>query len=188
MLSFTCLYSHKCRFFAYTGNMKSIKAYSIFGILFVILTGTLSHFVYEWSGNNFILGFLFPVNESVWEHMKLIFFPMLLYSFYMNQKLKDENPCVSSALLSGILIGTFRIPVIYYTYSGVLGSNNTVLDIATFLVSVLLAFYSVYRLSLSCSSQLCSSCLVICVWTVAICFLLFTYLPPDLGLFENPPE
>ncbi|MDD7025196.1 MAG: DUF6512 family protein, partial [Oscillospiraceae bacterium] len=58
--------------------MNKLKCYTITGILFVIITGTISHFVYEWSQNNFILGLFFPVNESTWEHMKLLFFPMLI--------------------------------------------------------------------------------------------------------------
>ena len=63
--------------------MKNLKLDMIIGIIFVSAIGTLWHFVYEWSGQNFIVGFFFPVNESTWEHMKMLFFPMLLYSLYM---------------------------------------------------------------------------------------------------------
>ncbi len=163
--------------------MNQLKCYTILGILFVIITGTLSHFVYEWSGYNFILGFFFPVNESTWEHMKLCFFPMLLYFFFMNKKLKGDYPCVTSALLFGILLGTFLIPMIFYTYSGILGQNYVSLDIATFILSVLLAFIAVYRLSLSCVLDSFSLCLKILVFLTAICFLVFTYYPPCIGLF-----
>ena len=103
--------------------MSKLKYYTIAGTIFVIITGSLAHFVYEWSGKNFILGLFFPVSESTWEHMKLCFFPMLIYSLFMNKRLKDDYPCVTTALLSGILLGTFFIPVIFYTYSGILGSN-----------------------------------------------------------------
>ena len=60
---------------AYTIRMNPLKSNIIKGILFVSIAGTLAHFVYEWSNNNYILGFFFPVNESTWEHMKLFFFP-----------------------------------------------------------------------------------------------------------------
>ena len=101
--------------------MNPLKSNIIKGILFVSIAGTLAHFVYEWSNNNYILGFFFPVNESTWEHMKLFFFPMLLFSVWMNQKFKEEYPCVTGALLAGTLLGTFLIPVLFYTYSGILG-------------------------------------------------------------------
>ena len=173
-------------FLAHNTFMNKLKRYTILGILFVIITGTLSHFVYEWSGNNFILGFFFPVNESTWEHMKLCFFPMLVYSFFMNKRLKDDYPCVTSALLFGILLGTFFIPVLFYTYSGILGQNYVPLDIATFILSVLLAFIAVYRLSLSCVLDSFLLCLKILVFLMTVCFLVFTYHPPGIGLFAVP--
>ena len=68
----------------------SLKRYTIAGLIFVLITGTLAHFAYEWSGCNRLLGLFFPVSESTWEHMKLIFFPLLLYSLFMTHKLKDS--------------------------------------------------------------------------------------------------
>lgn len=138
--------------------MNKLKHYTIIGIIFVLITGTLSHFVYEWSGNNFILGFFFPVSESTWEHMKLCFFPMLAYSLFMNKQLKQDYPCITSAALFGVLLSAALIPVIFYTYSEILGQNFLTLDIAAFAISVLLAFAAVYRLTVSCR-YFCQSCL-----------------------------
>jgi hypothetical protein len=166
--------------------MNKLKSYTIAGAIFVIVTGFLSHFIYEWSGKNFILGFFFPVNESTWEHMKLCFFPMLVYALFMNRRLKSEEPCVTSALLSGILVGTFLIPVIFFTYSGILGRNFLPLDIATFFVSVLLAFLAIYRLTLSCKAATWTPWLGFVVFALCVCFFVFTYLPPDIGLFTPP--
>lgn len=153
-----------------------------------MIFGTLSHFIYEWSGNNVILGFFFPVSESTWEHMKLCFFPMLFYSFYMNHKLKAEYPCIASALPAGILTGTFLIPVFFYTYSGILGRNFLPLDIACFAASVILSFLTVYRLSLSCRASAFTFFLNFLVLAVAVCFFMFTYHPPDFGLFIDPTK
>ena len=168
--------------------MNKLKCYTVAGAIFVIITGTIAHFVYEWSGKNFILGFFFPVSESTWEHMKLCFFPMLIYSFFMNKRLKDDYPCVTTALLSGILLGTFFIPVIFYTYSGILGSNYVPLDIAVFAISVIIAFWAVYKLTLSCKMISCSFRLGLFVFVIAVCFLVFTYIPPDIRLFIAPTE
>lgn len=166
--------------------MNQLKRYTITGIIFVIIFGTISHFVYEWSGHSFLLGFFFPISESTWEHMKLCFFPMLLYSFYMNKKLKGDYPCVASALSSGILLGTFLIPVIFYTYSGILGKHYAALDIATFMISVLLAFAAVRRRCASCEKERCALWLKSGVFALAICFVIFTYAPPDIGIFRVP--
>lgn len=165
--------------------MKTVKQYSLFGSIFVIILGSIWHFIYEWSGNNFIAGLFFPVNESTWEHMKLLFFPMLLYSFYMKAKLKETYPCITSALSFGILIGTVSIPVLFYTYTGILGFHTTVLDISTFIVSVLIAFYVVYILTLTCRFNSCQPFLTFCIIAFAICFFVFTYFPPNLGIFTQ---
>ena len=53
-------------------NNKLIKVFVIMTIL-VLISGVLLHFAYEWSGNNPLVGAFSAVNESTWEHLKLIF-------------------------------------------------------------------------------------------------------------------
>lgn len=168
--------------------MSDLKRDTLKGIIFVLITGAVSHFVYEWSGNNPILGFFFPVNESTWEHMKLCFFPMLLYAFYMNRKQKYDYPCITSSLLFGILLSTFLVPVIFYTYSGILGHNFLIFDISTFVASVLFGFFATYRLTLSCKQESNASLLKLLVLVTVICFFIFTYHPIDIGIFTDPTK
>lgn len=166
--------------------MTQLKRYTLIGAIFVTALGTLSHFFYDLSNQNFIVGFFSPINESTWEHMKLVFFPMLLFSLFVISKLKESNPCITSAFLSGILIGTLLIPLIFYTYTGILGYNVFVLDLLTFLLSVIGAFFVAYRLTLSCRMQEYTMLLWIAVGVVFLCFLLFTIAPPDIALFADP--
>ena len=173
-------------FSAYNTIMNKLKCYTIIGTIFVIITGTISHFIYEWSGNNFILGFFFPVSESTWEHMKLCFFPMLIYSLFMNQRLKEDYPCVTSSLLFGILFGTFLIPAIFYTYTGILGRNLLPLDIITFMSSIIFAFIAVYRLTHSCKMSSFAFPFGLLVSVMAVCFFTFSYNPPNIGFFISP--
>lgn len=168
--------------------MNHLKRYTIYGIIFTFITGTLLHFTYEWSGNNHIVGYLSAVNESIWEHMKLVFFPMLFYSFYMNHKLKNEYSCVTSSLLFGILLGTLLIPVIFYVYSGILGRNLLILDISTFIICVLISFSAVYKLSSSCLLKNYPVLLKFLVFLSAVCFLVFTYNHPEFGIFADPAK
>ena len=171
---------------AYNTSMNRLKHYAIIGTILIIISGALLHSIYEYSGNNPLLGFFFPVNESTWEHMKLCFFPMLIYSLFMNKSLKENYPCITSSLLFGILLGTFLIPVIFYTYSGTLGQTFLPLDIATFILSVILAFIAVYRLTLSCKFDSYEYLLKLSVLAVAVCFFVFTLFPPDMGIFIEP--
>ena len=50
-----------------------------FGLLFLIVFGTCAHFIYEWSGHNKLAGVICAVNESTWEHMKLVIGPSLIW-------------------------------------------------------------------------------------------------------------
>ncbi|MCI6019517.1 MAG: DUF6512 family protein, partial [Clostridiales bacterium] len=84
--------------------MKHLKTNMIIGTLFVLILGTLSHFFYEWSNQNFFVGLVSPVNESTWEHMKLLFFPMLLYALITIPRLGKSFPRITSSLLTGILL------------------------------------------------------------------------------------
>jgi len=168
--------------------MKTLKQYTIIGIIFVLITGTISHFVYDWSGQNILVGFFFPVNESIWEHMKLVFFPMLLYTFYITKKMKDTNPCVTSSFLLGTLAGTALVSIIFYTYSGILGYNLLVLDLLTFALSVLGGFLVAYFATQSCRFASYERLLKIAIFLVAIAFFFFSYFPPEIAWFENPVE
>lgn len=164
---------------------KKLFVYTIIGILFTSLFGTLSHFIYEWSGNNWIAGLFTPVNESTWEHMKLLFFPMLLYGLFAWFFLRKDYPCISCSYPLGILAGTFAIPVFFYTYSGILGKNYTAVDIFIFYLSVILAFAVMYALC-RCNKE--KRCLLpaLLVLVLAICFLRFSTAPPAFGIFSPP--
>ena len=59
---------------------KTLLKLDIIGFVFVSVIGTLAHFVFEWSGNNTVVGLFCPINESPWEHLKLIFFPYLIWT------------------------------------------------------------------------------------------------------------
>ena len=133
--------------------MKKLKYFTVVGGAAVLALGAAAHFFYEWSNNNPIIGLFSPVNESVWEHMKLVFFPMLFYSIIAFQCLKNTWPCITSALPSGILTGTLLIPVIFYIYTRILRKNYFLLDILTFIISVISGFYVTYKRTVSCKAK-----------------------------------
>ena len=166
--------------------MKHLKRYTIIGIIFVLITGTLSHFLYDWTRGNHIVRLFTPINESVWEHMKLLFFPMLLYSLTMILKFHRKYSCITSALCFGILTGAFLIPLFYYGYTFILGKNVFILDISTFILSIIIAFWLSYRLTLSCRLESYTPILCIMVFILFICFLVFTYHPPQASIFQDP--
>lgn len=165
--------------------MNSLKRFCIIGAILTIIIGTISHFVYEWSGNNFLVGLFFPVNESTWEHMKLIFFPMLVYALVAGKKVEQQYPCIYNAMFKGILVGLVLIPVLFYTYTGILGFNIDWLNIAVYMISVLIAYFVVYKTAENCAQE-DSKVLRYIMYALIVAFMVFTVYPLQLGLFSRP--
>lgn len=164
--------------------MNDLKRYTFIGIIFVLITGTLAHFLYDWSGNNYIVGFFTPINESIWEHMKLLFFPMSIYSFIISFKFKRTCPCITSSLCLGILTGTLLIPIFFYAYTSIIGKDIFILDIGTFILSIIIAFWLSYKLTLFCRLEAFTFLIRCLLCILLICFMMFTYHPPENKIFE----
>lgn len=165
--------------------MNLLKRFCLIGAVFTIIVGTISHFVYEWTGNNFLVGLFFPVNESTWEHMKLIFFPMFAYALVAGKKAEERYPCIYNAMFTGILAGLAMIPVLFYTYTGILGFNVNWLNIAVYVISVLVAYFVVYKTAENCAGK-DSKVLRYLMYALLVAFMVFSVYSPGIGLFAEP--
>lgn len=165
---------------------RSAMSYVIAGFIFTAVLGTLLHFFYEWSGNSRVVSLFSPVNESAWEHMKLVFFPVLLWTLLMPSGIRKEYPSLCPALLAGSLLGTFLVPVLFYIYSGILGRNISFVDIAIFFIAVAAAFYTAWKLKASDRMYRFRKLIAAMAVLLALSFFLFTFLPPQIGLFQEP--
>ncbi|MEI3340636.1 MAG: DUF6512 family protein [Eubacterium sp.] len=65
---------------------KYLKKSNIRAFFFIAVIGTLLHFTYEWTGKNLLVGLFSAVNESTWEHMKLLFMPAFFYFLFESKK------------------------------------------------------------------------------------------------------
>ncbi|MCD7872462.1 MAG: DUF6512 family protein [Clostridiales bacterium] len=118
---------------------KKLFKYEICGFIFVCFLGTLSHFFFDWSGENRFIGLFCPVNESVWEHLKLIYTPYLIWSIFELFKLKQKAGFFFAKSV-GIFCGMFVIISVFYIYTGATGNENMVIDIISFLAGSAAAF------------------------------------------------
>lgn len=162
-----------------------MKKSTIIGIIFTILTGSLLHFVYEWTGNHLITSFFSPVNESTWEHLKLLFFPYLVYMIFEYFYIGKEYPNYITAKTIGLLAGLVAIPVIFYAYTSILGTNYLALDILTFVLGVLISYLVSYYLLIKGVPSFNILSAVVLVGLLAA-FFVFTFYPPHIQLFLDP--
>ena len=84
-------------------------------------------------------GLFAAVNESTWEHMKLLAVPWVLFSLVEYIALRTDG--VAAPRAAGLLAGLAAIPTLFYTYKGIVGQGYMIVDILIFQVSVLLAFW-----------------------------------------------
>ena len=166
--------------------MKRLKLYLILGFLFTAVLGTIWHFLYDWTGRGAIAALFFPVNESTWEHMKLVFFPVLVWSLLLPAGIRKDFPAMRCALLAGGLLGTWLVPVLFYTYSGILGRNLALIDIGIFYTAVLAAFWTAWKLRDSERAEKACPLILFFSAVMLLAFFLFTFAPPDIGLFAKP--
>ena len=172
----------------FTGDFmkRSIGLWQLWGFAATSLGGTLLHFLYEWLGEAMWIAPFSGVNESTWEHMKLLFWPMFIYAIVQSFFFKDRANfwCVK---LRGILLGLVLIPVLFYTYNGVIGKSPDWINIAIFFVSAAVAYIYEARLfngeKLQCKSPK-SAIAALCV--IALLFFVFTFWAPEIGIFKDP--
>ena len=165
---------------------RSIGLWQLMGFAVTSLGGTILHFLYEWLGNSVLVAPFSGVNESTWEHMKLLFWPMFLFAIVESFFFKEEKDywCVK---LKGIIFGIILIPILFYTYNGVIGKSPDWINIAIFFISAAAAY--VYETKLFKAEK--ANCKfpkltfgALCV--IALLFVIFTFATPEIGIFKDP--
>ena len=164
---------------------KKLFGAELAGTVFVSVLGTLAHFFYEWSGYSRIVALFCSVNESTWEHLKLLFFPYLLWSFAEMILLKKD---IIGAKLVGVLLGMGTVVSLFYTYTGVFGKNIDIVNIGSFFVGVLVAFLTSYLLIKHGKLQSKKARIISIAGfaLLALLFFVFTFAPPFLPIFRDP--
>jgi len=156
------------------------------GFAAVTFGGTILHFLYDWTGGSILVSPFSGVNESTWEHMKLLFWPLFL--FFLVQRLffkgQENYWCVK---LAEILLGLLLIPVLFYTYNGVFGKSPDWINIAIFYISAALVFlfewWAFKRDQPQCRYPWLA---FVAIFLIGVLFVVFTYAPPQIPLFRDP--
>lgn len=155
----------------------------------VVALGSLLHFTYEWSGDNGFVGTFSATNESVWEHLKLLFYPLIVACLIQYAFLRQNN--LWPGIMFGAIVGILLIMAIFYTYVGAFTHPNSyvAIDITIFVISSILAvvvatgFFTMDSFDLG--YQILS---LVVILMILVMFVVFTFRPPDIPLFTPPEE
>ena len=169
-----------------TLNPNKFKKAEWIGFIVTSILAPLFHFTFEASGDNLFVGMFSAVNESVWEHTKILYFPFLFYTIVEFFIIKPDvkrfwaSKAVAMAFIPVVMI------VFFYTYTGMLGIESLAVDIASTFVWLFFAFlisYKLYRSDYDLEKHFgWFVVLLVAVFAVEILFSLF---PPHIPLFMN---
>ena len=167
-----------------TPQSRAILRWEIAGATFIILAGSALHFAFGWTGGWRPAALIAAVNESIWEHLKLAFWPALFWAF-LPQKGSNLRFLGRLAVKGFTLILTaVLIVIIFKSYTAVLGRNLLPLDIGTFILAVLFGQVASAALSLHAMAVPALLPLGLSLLVVQLAaYTSFTFYPPDLWLF-----
>jgi len=163
---------------------KSVLKWELTGIAVISVLGAALHFVFDWSGQWEPVGVIAAVNESVWEHFKIGFWPALFYAVIEYGFLKNFVNNFLIAKTACVYVIPITIAIIFYSYTAVIGQEILIVDILIFVIAIALGQLTSYKLLTS--RQLPRWFIGLGVFLIiilAIAFGVFTFYPPHLPLF-----
>lgn len=152
----------------------------------------ISHFIYEWSGSLTVVGLFNPINESVWEHLKFLFFPNLLwwivvYLIWKQKYALNLRRWIVAAAVA-LVTAPLLITAVFYVAEGAFGVESLLIDIIfvfiCYFIALTLAIH-IYAFVKASKTKVVLSLVFVAVIFAA--FLIFTFYPPHVPLFRDPP-
>lgn len=168
----------------------AVKNWILLGIPLLFVIGSFMHFAYDLSGESIIVGIFAPVNESVWEHLKMSFWPMLIW-WVVGYFVLRNRTCVSKSkwivgCATAIIVCPLVIVSFYYTYTGALGIESLILDIFSLFLGITIAQITALHIyNYSNPGIYCVLIAFMIIVLMAIAFIVFTFSPPQIPLFQD---
>lgn len=142
---------------------KNLKYFTVIAAVVTSILGVLFHSAYDFFNQNAAAGLFFPINESTWEHLKLIYFPMLIclsigavyFTCTSNPKPSKCYGCPASnkygffscyavGSVVGVYAGCLSVTTLFYTLTSLFREMPDWVNIAIYFVSVFIAYVCFY--------------------------------------------
>ena len=169
-----------------TEDRRTILIWEISCTLFVIGFGSVLHFIYGWTNHSSVIGLFAPVNESVWEHLKLGFWSLTIFSipeyFFIGKKVKN----FFMAKLAGVIALEMVIVGIFYTYTAILGKELLAVDIGSYVAGAIVCQIIATQIFVKTTQSKQGNTLAIAgIVVIAFILMLFTYITPRIPIFKD---
>lgn len=166
---------------------KKLRKFCIWGVIFVAVLGALMHSLYEWTGNNIIVGLFCPISESFWEHLKIGFYPMLIFALIGYNFVKYEAKNYIFGVGFSSLILSLCVFITFFIYTSLTGESIIWLDLAFYIIAIIIAFYVFHLLMYAHELPRFFKGIGIAIILLSIlCFSWFSLKLSTYDLFEEP--
>ena len=169
-------------------KVRKPENWIISGIPILFLIGSMMHFIYDFTGKFALIGAFAPVNESIWEHLKMLLIPMIcwwcIYYIVNVKKLYINKEKWFYANIISIISSMLVVISFYYTYTGALGIESLAIDIFSLFLGITVGQYlglHIYKHSNGINYFISIFILILLIAT----FVLFTFNPPHLPIFRD---
>lgn len=171
-------------------TFKSPKAWILWGIPVLWIMGFIFHSMYDYTGKILFIGLFCPVNESVWEHLKLTFYPILFWFgigyIILSKSCKIDSTKWLICTVISIFISSLFVIAFYYSYTGALGIASIILDIMSLIIGIFLAqiiCVHIYKYGKGHNVSFYISLILLGV--LIVIFTYYTFSPPKFPMFRD---
>lgn len=164
-------------------NLKQIK---IITIINIFILSFISHFMYEFFPN-ILISFFFPVNESIWEHMKILYTSILISGLLEYILLKTNNINFHNFSFQLLITSTISIPIfliIYLPIYKLIGENliiTIILMLLTYIIIEIISYKILTKEHYIYLNQISIPIIIL----IYIIFIILTYNPPQKPIFYD---
>lgn len=167
-------------------RLKREEIWIVTGVPVLFLIGAIFHYLYKLCGESVIVGALAPVNESVWEHNKMIVLPIILwwsiyYIVFHKSRQIPKKKWFTAAMVS-LISGLLLIPMIFYFYTGAFHIELTVIDILILFVALVVGHLLGLHIYRHADGVPMWVCMVVFIGVMGI-FIVCTFLTPHIAMF-----
>lgn len=166
--------------------MNRLKHWRLTGIITIIISGFLLHYLFSWTNHSKIIGLLAPVNESIWEHLKLGYWSVVLFSLadYAHVKRSIHNYFFAKTI--GLLALEITIIFIYYGYTFITGIDITGIDIGSYILGAIICQYLTFIFYKQQQyARVIDKISLAAFIAIGVLFAITTYYPPHIAIFKD---
>ena len=172
-------------------SKRHILMWEIIGVCFIVVAGGPLHSLFEQSGYWPPVALIAAVNESVWEHLKMFFWPGLLFAGIQYLFVRERIPNYWFGKLVGLIVTPILAATTFIAYLAIERASanfspSDIVSISSSMLSVCLGQAVCYRVLTAPSVATHSNRFTALGYPLLIlAFSTFTYYPPKLYLFEQ---